>query len=793
MATERNLPIKFFQKRENDESSVEGMGDNTLPKWVNKDTIYEKSIEFREILSEVGTKLEAKVANNNNVPTVVRLKLYKTALAKNSRREVSNIFNVDKKLNVFGFNGSEELLIKIDNKHDLTKIISNFSKSENSNLNNKIILGICSINELQIYIPEVDLELNPKEKIKVKLFNYGNFNLNSIALAAFEKFCEQNNINISRTAYSADLNIYSVNNITLDSLELLKEFDGIQMISGMPVYDVSFDHINEEEPVPIRVPQQGKDYPVVGILDSGVASIPHLKPWLMDDSITYYDDSVVNKEHGTFVAGVLLYGDELQGKNYTGLDGCRIFEAIVIPDKNKQSISEEELVFQIRDAISRNNHIKIWNLSLGTKSEADLHEFSDFAKALDEIMEENNVLICKSAGNCENFTFRAPKSRISRSADTIRGLVVGSLAHEQSATDESQKHHASPFSRKGPGPAYSIKPDLTHIGGNGGLDNRNNTVYSYVKSFAGNGSSASSVGTSFSTPRVTAIAAGVNFMLKEEFNPILLKALLVHSAKYPHEMEMDIIEKMKQVGFGLPANITDILYNEPNEITLILNDRLEKGSFIDILDFPFPSSMIDENGYYYGEVTITLVTSPILDVNQGSEYCQSNISAMFGSYDKKVPVDLTKPGKKNPISALNRKNILATDCYSSSKNKIEDDGFTTERMMLSYGSNFHPVKKWSVNLDEFTQSNKDKYLKGPKNWYLKLEGLYRHALEEKAEVDAIKPFQDFCCIVTIKDSKKRGNIYNEVTGLLNNFNFIHSNVKINQQVDIRLNNNNGNN
>ena len=51
--------------------------------------------------------------------------------------------------------------------------------------------------------------------------------------------------------------------------------------------------------------------------------------------------------------------------------------------------------------------------------------------------------------------------------------------------------------------------------------------------------------------------------------------------------------------------------------------------------------MIDEEGYFYGEITLTLVTSPILDPNQGSEYCQSNIDVMFGSYDEKKDRDTT--------------------------------------------------------------------------------------------------------------------------------------------------------
>jgi len=789
MATTRNLPIKFFQKREKDESSNEGNGGKQIRKWLITDNIPEKSVRFRQVLSSVAPKLDEKIAKNNYIPTVMRLRLHKKAKAKDPRKAISSMFNVEQKLNVIGINGNDELLIKIDNRNDLQKIIFNFSKAEGAIVSDTTVLSIGSIDDLEIFAPHVDVDTEPYTKVKVKLFNFGDTELNNIVVWNFEKFCSENNIQFSRTTYSADLNIYSIPSVSEDSLELLKEFDGIQSISDMPLYEVSFDELEVEQPINVRVPVEGKEYPVVGILDSGVAAIPHLKPWLTSESITYYPESDINKGHGTFVAGVLVYGDDLQGISYTGLEGCKIFEAIVIPDKNKQSISEDELIEQIRDAVSRNNHIKIWNLSLGTTAEADLHEFSDFATSLDEIQDHNNVLICKSAGNCENFKMRAPKSRISRSADTVRGIVVGSLAHDKNDTDDSEKHNPSPFSRKGPGPSYTIKPDLSHFGGNAGLDSRNNAVYNYVKSFSPNGSSASSIGTSFSTPRVTAIAAGVNFRLNEEFNPTLLKALLVHSAKYPSEMQMDITEKMKQVGFGLPSSIDDILYNEPNEITLILNDTLEKGKYIDILDFPFPKSMVDEDGYFYGEVTVTLVASPILDVSQGAEYCQSNIDVKFGTYDNKVAVDITQPRKKNPVSASNRINILGVGCYSTRKNKSDEDKFRSERMLLSYGSKYQPVKKWCVNFDEFTPTNKDKYLKSTKNWHMKIEGLYRHSLEEKLATQHIKPTQDFCCIVTIRDTKKKGNIYNEVTGLLDSYNFIHQNVKINQQVDIKINNN----
>jgi hypothetical protein len=684
MASNKNLPIKFFQKRQKDESGTEGAGGGAMPKWVNKDNVSGKSIYFRQVLNEVNHLLENKVKLNNYTPTVVKLKVNEDALAKRFRKEIATIFNVEKKLNIIGVNSESELLVKIDNERDLKKIFLNLAKADTAFPADSIILGIDSIENMEIYSPIIDFDFKPETKIKVKLFNYGDNELNRILIKNFVEFCGSKNINFKSTVYSADLNIYSIADITEEGLSQLEDFDGIQLITEMPSYDITFDELTDEDIVDVKLPVEGQEYPTVGILDSGISNIPHLAPWLVKENSTYFTEDVTNKSHGTFVAGVLLYGDELQGERYTGLDGCKIFEAIVIADKHKQPIYEEELIENIRDSISRNSHIKIWNLSLGTPFEADLFEFSDFAKALDEIQDHNDVLICKSAGNCENFKIGAPKSRITKSADTVRGLVVGSIAHSQNGTDEVAKHNPSPFSRKGPGPSSIIKPDLTHIGGNAGLDERNKLVINPVKSFSTNGKAAKNVGTSFSTPRISAIAAGLDFKLNEDFNSTLLKALIIHSAKYPDEMRMSISEKINHSGFGFPTNIDDILFNEPNEITLILQDTLEKGSFIDILDFPFPKSMIDEDGYYYGEITVTMVSSPILEVSQGAEYCQSNIDVMFGSYDSKTERDITQKTIKNPIGADGRQNVLATNLYSKKETNKADDRFSSERMLISY-------------------------------------------------------------------------------------------------------------
>jgi hypothetical protein len=729
---ERNLPIKFFQKRQKDELDTEGGGARTLPKWVNTpEELQEKVSYVGNVLSNVSKSLAGKVRQNNYVPSVVRVKLNEEALAKSHRREIATLFNTGK-MNMIGVAGEDEVLVKIDSEHDVQSILKKFESVNDAFPSFSTTVGVSAITNVEEFKPVIDVEPDTEAVLKVKLFNYESGELNSIVVKQFESYCEEKHLPYDRTAYSGDLNIYRLSNVTHDTFEELKNFDGVQLISEMPVYDITLDEIFEEKQIPVKVPKEGINYPVVGILDTGVADIPHLKPWLYNKNFSKYHTDDIDKGHGTFVAGVLIYGDELQGESYTGFEGCKIFEAIVMPNMKKQKIYEDELIEHIREAVSKNDEIKIWNLSLGTRKEADQHEFSDFAKALDEIQEHHDVLICKSAGNCDNFKRSAPTSRISQSAETIRGLVVGSLTHDKNGTDIADKHTPSPFSRKGPGPAYVIKPDVVHIGGNAGLDHRNNPVYNNVQSFSLDGRVSGKVGTSFSTPRITAIAAGLDSMISDKFNPLLLKALIIHSAKYPPEMKESIAEKIDTAGFGLPSNVNDILFNQPNEITLILQDTLEKGNFIDILDFPFPPSMVDEEGYYYGEVTVTLVTSPILEVSQGAEYCQSNIDVMFGSYDEKVTRDTSKPTIKNPIGADGRQNVLSTAVYSKKASHDVTTTFASERMLVSYGDKYQPVKKWSVNFDDFTNANKEKYLKAPKNWYLKLEGLFRHFTETKS-------------------------------------------------------------
>ena len=597
-------------------------------------------------------------------------------------------------------------------------------------------------------------------------------------------------IEYNKTDYSEKFYVYKLKNVTNAMLDELKEadiFNALFSVEPMPKYVISLDFLEEDDDIPIKKPDSEKNYMTIGILDNGIETIPHLKPWIDIERWSPYPESSINPTHGTFVAGIALYGDECEGKGWVGHKGIKLFDAAVFPDNSKEGLDEDELIANIKEAVKLyNEQVKIWNLSISITRQVSDNKFSDFAIALDALQDEYNVLICKSAGNCRNFESSRPKGRVHEGADSIRSLVVGSFAHKKGTYDYAEVNDPSPFSRVGPGPEFIIKPEVSHYGGNAGVDPLGNTVTTGVKSFAKDGTLAQGVGTSFSTPRITALAAGIQQELSEDFDPLLLKALITHSASYPREMTVPSIERAKQVGFGLPKSVSEIIYNSPYEATLILRDNLAKGDKIDIMDFPMPQCLI-KDGYYTGQIIATLVYEPILDASQGIEYCQSNLDIKFGSYDEKFERDISQRHILNPVGRKGAQNLFLGSVFSKTKMKNKSSDFALkERLQIQYGDKYYPVKKYAIDLSELTEQKKIDYLSSDKKWFLFLQGVYRDHIERLSQLESFTLSQEFCLILTIRDPFYKEEVYDEVTHKLDEYNFWHSNIKIATDVNIPL-------
>lgn len=776
------LPIKFFAPREVDELRIEGNKNSEKPKWVLRGKeLKQRADSLRLSLDSLETKFSMR--KSSPVPFSFIVKLQSDATAKSKREDITNLFEQKSFGGVVGLTDTNKLIVALDSLEELKEVANRINDYE---INDYAISCIEDFEEFVPYIVKGKKECN----YKIKLVDYQNYEQNLAMRRRLEHTLNKEGIDYTKTDYSEEYYIYKLRNITEKSLDVLKKadiFNALFSIEPMPKYKVSLDCLKSDNNIPIKKPDDEKMYITIGILDNGIANIPHLSPWMEMDRWSPYPKTSINPTHGTFVSGIALYGDECEGKIWVDHKGLKIFDAAVFPDVTKEGLDEDELIANIKDVIRLyHEKVKIWNLSISITREVIDTKFSDFAIALDSIQDEYNVLICKSAGNCENFTVSRPKGRIHEGADSVRSLVVRSVAHKKGKYDYAEVNDPSPFSRVGPGPEYIIKPEVSHYGGNAGIDPKGRVVTSGVKSFSKEGELAQGVGTSFSTPRITALAAGLQQELNEDFDPLLLKALIIHSASYPEDMSVPITERTKQVGFGIPKSVPEIIYNSPYEATLILRDNLAKGDKIDIMEFPMPDCLI-RDGFYTGQIIATLVYDPILDPSQGIEYCQSNLDVKFGSYDAKVERDTTKRHILNPVGRQGAQNLFLENLFSKTKMKSKTGDFALrERLQIQYNDKYYPVKKYAIDLSELTDKKRLDYLTMDKKWFLFLQGVYRSHIEKIAQLESFQLSQEFCLILTIRDPLQKEKVYDEVSQKLDEYNFWHSNIKVSTDVNIPL-------
>lgn len=776
------LPIKFFAPRDIDELRIEGSGTSEKPKWVLSGQELKNRAEYlSDSLNSIETIMEKR--KDSPVPFSFIARIQEDATAKSKRKDIANFFQVKEMSSVIGLTATNKLIVSFDSLSEFGKISERLKDCTNNDY------AISCITDFEEFLPNV-YEVEESCNYKIKLIDYQNYEQNLVMRRLLEHTLNNKKIEYNKTDYSEKFYVYKLKNVTNAMLDELKEadiFNALFSVEPMPKYVISLDLLEEDDDIPIKKPDSEKNYMTIGILDNGIETIPHLKPWIDIERWSPYPESSINPTHGTFVAGIALYGDDCEGKGWVGHKGIKLFDAAVFPDTSKEGLDEDELIANIKEAVKLyNEQVKIWNLSISITRPVSDNKFSDFAIALDALQDEYNVLICKSAGNCRNFESNRPKGRVHEGADSIRSLVVGSFAHKKGTYDYAEINDPSPFSRVGPGPEFIIKPEVSHYGGNAGVDPLGNTVTTGVKSFAKDGTLAQGVGTSFSTPRITALAAGIQQELSEDFDPLLLKALITHSASYPREMTVPSIERAKQVGFGLPKSVSEIIYNSPYEATLILRDNLAKGDKIDIMDFPMPQCLI-KDGYYTGQIIATLVYEPILDASQGIEYCQSNLDIKFGSYDEKFERDISQRHILNPVGRKGAQNLFRGSVFSKTKMKNKSSDFALkERLQIQYGDKYYPVKKYAIDLSELTEQKKIDYLSSDKKWFLFLQGVYRDHIERLSQLESFTLSQEFCLILTIRDPFYKEEVYDEVTHKLDEYNFWHSNIKIATDVNIPL-------
>lgn len=394
--------------------------------------------------------------------------------------------------------------------------------------------------------------------------------------------------------------------------------------------------------------------PIVCVVDSGIqekhkyiaAAILAEESKSLVNGNNSVGDEVNNGGHGTRVAGAILYPKSIPNLGTHELP-CWIRNFKVLGSNNRMPMElfPPKVISEVVNVFFKESQTptKVFNHSIGAGRPCDLKHMTPWAAEIDKQSYENDILFIQAAGNisCDVISaymqagYQYPDylekelSRICDPAQSLQALTVGSVALVDYETEDSvslgSKGETSSFSRSGPGIWDVIKPEVVEYGGtyvkNKESDYPVLTTPSEVcpelirKSPEGPAFSSDAVGTSFTTPKVTHIAAEIEKVLPD--SPALLyRALIAQSARWPsysHEWDKDRQQTLlRQIGYGIP-DVDRATHNNDYRITLITPSICEIGEGeAHIFKIPIPEqlSSVGEDYTVLLEVTLSYSALP---------------------------------------------------------------------------------------------------------------------------------------------------------------------------------------
>ncbi len=536
----------------------------------------------------------------------------------------------------------------------------------------------------------------------------------------------------------------------------LASINGVKTVSFFQEYSLPRNDFSAIELQTLLDSEYRDSDVTIGIIDGGISDDnAFLKPFIMARE-EYVNKAYQNPKHATFIASTIQYGNMLNNITVATSYRFKFVDIVAIPNSDKDygltdSISEDDLMEIIEEVMEKySGSTKIWNMSLGIENKPCDGTMSDLGVFLDYIQDKYHVQIFVSSGNINVLPLRnwppqngiGEHDRLISPADSVRAVTVGSVALFDSDSSIVKYNEPSPFSRRGPGANYVVKPDIVDYGGN--LSTSYIIKGLGVKGMDPYGNIIEGNGTSYSTPRSLQKYASI---YDEMVDPDLLlaKAMLIHSARMKSRERLDERpDNIKYYGFGIPSeNIQDILQCSEDNVTLVFKQKITQGSHLEMYDFPYPKSLI-KNNKYIGEIGMTLAYLPPLDPKYGQEYCRTNIDVSFGTYSYLQNGKIDYKGQV-PLEAK------------------WDEKFEAAR--VENGFKWSPIKSYYRKLR--------KGIKIGDGWKLRIDLTARNGM--------YVPSQEFVLVITIRDSN--GNdIYSEIVNGLRERGYITNNIETKYQV-----------
>lgn len=504
-------------------------------------------------------------------------------------------------------------------------------------------------------------------------------------------------------------------------------------------------------PSALPIPQSAATYPMIGVIDSGIAAL--LDPWVVG-RFDYLGPGDYDERHGTNVAGLLAFGQRMNSAAVAPeADGCRLYDIPLYPlgpflAKYPKGFSDflEEIEQAVAEA--RQTHgVRVFNLSINAIAAVEPHRYSIYASRLDQIADTYGVVFVNSIGNLPRSQSRAPwpvkpievvryfasrttPDTIYKPSESVRSISVGAL--NPPGLDQIAGA-PTVYTRRGPGLQVGVKPDVAAYGGAGTAAVSKSTG---LASFDRDGAKQDVVGTSFAAPLVARTLAGLDVATEGGMTTEALRAMLLHHSILPEPLTKRGLGDLARqfAGFGMPATVADMLETDDHQVTLLFQSRLTIGERKPVvLRFPFtwPQSLVHD-GQCSGRAKITLVYSPPLDPAFGAEFVRVNLDAHLNQRQPEPAPD----GRARYTGQIAARYLRKTTNLA-----------VPEKALIDHGLKWWPSKQYeSTFVDRGSSSS----------WRLEVTSVVR------AEAHFPTEGVPFAVIMTLEDPEGRKDVFREM-------------------------------
>ncbi len=491
---------------------------------------------------------------------------------------------------------------------------------------------------------------------------------------ALNEYLQQLNVEFNLDRFNSILEVVNISEEEL--IKIIDNFDIIHTVNSPLSGHIRPTIFNlPERTYGFTISNPDDNLPIIGIIDSGISNETPLSTLIVntnnDFDTTGTSPIIDNIDHGTGVAAFAALGNKLITDFLPRMEADAKLLSIKVIDSNNSPIMESKVISLIRKAFQENG-IKIYVLTLSYKDEIKINsEVSDYARALDNLAYELDILIFISTGNLDisNLTenngtsanlieyphqFENNKTCLCIPSESYNNISCGAQAENYEFFDNAMnltpsREYPACYTRKFHFDYRHIyfnqyrknkqlvKPDLIFPSGdynmNVGSENTGITVLSARPKI----SFEKSLGTSYAAPLLANLAAKIS-RTYPDFNMQTIKALLINSSYQP---DFGFLfnnlntPSLFITGHGIP-NELDSIYSDENNITMILEDSIAPG-YIKSYPIHIPEYLLEvdrQKAVLEFQVTLCFKILPV--PNNQLAYCPVNIS--FGIF-KNLPLE----------------------------------------------------------------------------------------------------------------------------------------------------------